>query len=165
MSAQGIVKGCHNTTDVMTASNFHLTLTDNFPANYSIEQGATWNWLTLVATGDYTGWTPKGQIRDKYLTEGGIIKASFSFSPLTYGEITLANNTKIFGTLIKPFMSAATTRTLNWVESKMKLREFAYDKVIPGRNVWLYDIELESPSGEVIRLVQGFVEVSPEVTS
>jgi hypothetical protein len=116
--------------------------------NLVIEQGADFNNLTFVLVGDYTAWLPRGQIRDDYASLGGTLKASFLFSPLILGEATLDDGTLVSGTLIRPSLTEIETRSL--VQSK-GLR-------------WVYDIELQSPDGEVIRVTQGRVDISPEVT-
>jgi hypothetical protein len=148
----------------MPAAIFHLTNTDNAPHRYAIEQGTTLNWLTLVLDGDYTTWQPRGQIRDRYASEGGKIKSTFAFAPLTIGEVTLPNGQKINGTIIRPQLTDEQTTTLDWAESKMVKRASLKDVAIPGRNVWVYDVELESPSGEVMRVAEGWIEVALEAT-
>lgn len=143
---------------------FHLTAVDNYPYNYSIQQGATLDWLTFVVEGDYKDWLPRGQIRDKYPNTGGTIKAEFSFDPLIFGEVTLPTGIKIMGTKIKPKINASTTTAFDWIQTKMQARKARTDTAVPGKNVWVYDIELVKDT-EVIRLVQGNVEVSPNVTT
>jgi hypothetical protein len=148
----------------MAAAIFHLTNTDNAPNRYAIEQGATFNWLTLVLDGDFTTWAPRGQIRDRYASSGGKVKSTFTFAPLVTGEVTLPNGQKINGTIIRPQLTDEQTTTLDWAESKMVKRSNQKEQAIPGRNVWIYDVEMESPSGEVMRIVEGWVELSLEVT-
>jgi|GEM_PF-4946816 hypothetical protein len=163
----------------MAAVVFHLTNTDNDatcyngghlrnavapPRRYAIEQGATFNWLTLVLEGDFTMWLPRGQIRDRYAEQGGLIKASFSFPPLVQGSANLPGGGTVLGTLIRPQLTDKQTTSLDWLATKMNKRATAKEQPIAGRNVWVYDIELESPQGEVIRIVEGWVEVTPEAT-
>lgn len=148
----------------MPAAIFHLTNVDNLPSRYAIEQGATFAWLTLVLDGDYTTWTPRGQIRNNYASNGGVIKTVFSFSPLVMGTASLPGGGTATGTIVKPSLSNQQTQLLDWAESKMQARSKSSEPALPGKNVWVYDIELESPSGEVMRLVQGFVEVNLEAT-
>lgn len=131
----------------------------------AIEQGASLNWLTFVVAADFRGWTPRGEIRNNYVSLGGEVKGEFDFKPLVYGEVTLEDGvTKITGTVIRPYMDATATSQLDWAQTRMKLRSSPYEKPIPGRNVWVYDIELLSPTGEIVRVVQGFVEVSLQAT-
>lgn len=148
----------------MPAAIFHLTNVDNPPHRYAIEQGATFSWLTLVLDGDYTTWTPRGQIRNNYASNGGTAKAVFSFPALVMGTATLPGGGNATGTIIKPTLTDEQTQLLDWAESKMQARSKSSEPALPGKNVWVYDIELESPSGEVMRLVQGFVEISLEAT-
>ncbi len=148
----------------MSAAIFHLTNTDNNPHRYAIEQGATFNWLTLVLEGDFTTWTPRGQIRDRYVDDGGVIKAAFTFPPLALGQATLPNGGSATGTLIRPQLANVQSSALDWLISKMSKRSNSKEQAIPGRNVWVYDIELQSPTGEVVRVVEGYIEVVPEVT-
>lgn len=146
------------------SATFHFTKTDHKDRDFSIEQGATLNWFTFVVPGNYSQWIIRGQIRNNYSSRGGIIKTTFNFNPLIYGEITREDNTIIIGTVIKPYLTAQQTQSLDWLESKMIPRNSYLDIVIPGKNVWLYDIELENSQNEVIRLLEGYVEVKPGVT-
>jgi hypothetical protein len=148
----------------MSSAIFHLTNIDNYPNRYAIEQGITFDWLTIVIEGDFTRWTPRGQIRDRYAEEGGIVKATFSFAPLILGSAALSTGGNATGTIVKPFLSQAQTKVLNWLAAKMKVRTSEREQAIPGRNIWVYDLELESPEGNVLRILEGWVEVSPEVT-
>ncbi len=148
----------------MPAAIFHLTNVDNPPHRYAIEQGATFSWLTLVLDGDYLSWTPRGQIRNNYASNGGTVKTVFGFPPLTMGAATLPGGGTATGTIIKPTLTNQQTQLLDWAESKMQARTKSSEPALPGKNVWVYDIELESPGGEVMRLVQGFIEVSLEAT-
>ncbi|MBW4666451.1 MAG: hypothetical protein KME60_03145 [Cyanomargarita calcarea GSE-NOS-MK-12-04C] len=146
------------------AAIFHLTNTDNGPNRYAIEQGATFNWLTLVLDGDFTTWQPRGQIRDRYVENGGTIKASFTFPTLVQGSAALPNGGTATGTILRPQLSDEQTTSLDWLATKMAKRSNNKEQAIIGRNVWVYDIEIESPAGEVMRVVEGYVEVSPEAT-
>lgn len=149
----------------MAAGIFHLTNNDS-QYRYAIEQGATFSWFYFVLDGDYTGYTPRGQIRDKYAAQGGIIKATFIFHPLVYTVTTLPNATQIQGTVVYPHLTSDITKTLDWYGSGMKTRFSQIEPPIPGVNVWVYDIELVSPDqSTVFRVLQGFVEVSLEATN
>lgn len=148
----------------MPSAIFHLTNTDNAPNRYAIEQGATFDWLTLVLAGNFTNYIPRGQIRDRYVDQGGIIKASFSFLPLVMGNAPLPGGETISGTLLQPRLLQAETTVLDWFATKMNKRASSKEPAIVGKNVWVYDIELQSPSNEIIRVVEGYIEVVPEVT-
>jgi hypothetical protein len=141
----------------LNAATFHLTGTD------AIAQGATFNGLTIVVDAKFVDWTPRGQIRTDYAEKGGIVKANFSFSAIALGEVSLPEGGKVSGAIIRPYLSATQTQSLDWLMSKMKAREQSRESAVVGRNVWLYDIELFK-ADTVERILQGFVEVSPEVT-
>lgn len=118
--------------------------------NIWINQGASFDALTVVLAGDYTAWSPKGEIRNNYLTLGGALKASFTFDPLVLGQATMPDGTIVSGTILKPLLSAAQTAAL-----PLPLQS----------ETWVYDIELKKPNDQrVIRVMQGRVEISPEVT-
>jgi hypothetical protein len=139
---------------------FHLTATDHESASYAIKQGATFDFVAFYYEENLSTWTPRGQIRDNYADKNGTIQASFSFDPLVFGPVTIDGITKNY-TKVKPILSATETRNLTF---NLKTRSSASDIVTPGKNVWVYDIELESPGGIVRRDIQGWVEVSSEVT-
>lgn len=140
----------------------HLTDTDNAPNRYAIQQGATFNRLQVfLLGGDYTLWTPRGQIRDNYASRGGTVQAQFSFFPLQLGSLTIDGEEKI-GTILRPFLSAYQTSLLNW--SEVVPRQSVTERAVVGKNVWAYDIQVASPEGVVERVVEGFVEISMGVT-
>jgi hypothetical protein len=139
---------------------FHLTRFDNqgnIPS--PILQGANFQ-VIFNYFGDVSNYIPKGQIRTDYAFNDGELLAEFGFEPLTYQLIT-TNNTEEMATIIVAKLSEADTLAI----PIPTLRNSIQDKLFIGTNVYVYDIELRSPSGEVIRLVQGFVEVLPEVTT
>lgn len=139
----------------MTIITFHLTEKENLPNNYSIKQGETLDWLHFYYSDDVSTWIPKGQIRKDYLYKQGELLTEFNFETLVYGEFTL-NNITNYRTKITPYLTDEQTSLLP-IPNKRK------GQTIIGDNVWVYSIELESPQGKVIRLVEGYVEILPEV--
>jgi hypothetical protein len=107
-----------------------------------IEQGATWKHALIVRASrggpprDLTGHTARMQIR-KVVTSADVL-----------AELSVANN----GIII----TAAEGRI------DLVLSATATAGLPPGPSV--YDIELEAPSGEVTRLLQGTVTVDAQVT-
>jgi hypothetical protein len=142
---------------------FHLTDIEQYPHKNAIIQGSTLDWLNFIVRGDFSGWVPRGQIRNNYAGQGGVIKAEFSFDPLIYGTVILPSGLGVMGTLVKPKLSAAATDGLDWVQSGMRKRAFVTEKPIVNRNVWVYDVEI-AKGAEVLRIAEGFVEVSLSVT-
>jgi hypothetical protein len=142
-------------------STFHLTTTDyDDGTSYAIQQGATFDRVAFYFDEDLTGWTARGQVRDNYADLGGVIQASFSFAALVYAVDTVNGVTKSY-TKVKPILSATQTQALLF---SLKLRADSSVKPVPGKNVWVYDIELVSPEGIVRRDIEGWVEVTKEVT-
>lgn len=141
----------------------HLTDTDNTPKRYAIQQGATFSSLQIVLVNvDYTAWTPRGQIRDNYISRGGTVQAQFSFFPLQLGSLTIDGDEKV-GTILRPFLSAYQTSLLDW--SEITPRQSTTERAVVGKNVWVYDLQVVSPDGIVERIVEGYVEVSLGVTT
>lgn len=136
-------------------SEFHLTKTDN-NQDYSIKQGASFALPIKYLGFDYSLWTPRGQIRRKYAYQVELedILAEFSFSSITY------NGTDDYS-LVTAFLTPTQTEALPVLSQR---RKTSRDAVIIGTNVFVYDIELESPTGDVIRDPYGYVEILPEVT-
>lgn len=147
----------------MDVQTFHLTNIEQYPYKNAIIQGSSLDWLNFVITGDFSGWIPRGQIRNNYAQQGGIVKAEFGFEPLVFGTIILPSGLGVMGTLVKPRLSATATDGLDWVASGMRKRQFVTEKPIINKNVWVYDVEI-SKDGDVIRIAEGFVEVSLSVT-
>jgi len=110
--------------------------------NLTIEQGATYRRKLSVSSGtpaaplNLTGYTIRMQVRPNVRSADVLIALNNS-----NGRITVNAAAGEF-TLA---LSAAETAALSF-------------------NDGVYDIELQSPSGDVIRLAQGLVKVSPEVT-
>lgn len=144
-------------------NEFHLTRTDHIDQgrSYAIQQGASFDWLTFHYPDDVSSWNPRGQIRTDYRSRGGNLVADFDFDPLVYVSQTI-NGTTAFRTKIKPKLSAITTASMSF---NLKRRKTSEDVAVPGRNVWVYDIELERPlDGLVVKISRGFVEVELEAT-
>jgi len=119
----------------------------------AIIQGETYLKLldgAITVSGDWTGVTPRGQIRDTYLNDSEILYAEFEFEESVYDEETDT-------TTIKPFLSASVTQNIpytKWREGQV----FA-----PKKNVHVYDIEIEKGS-VVKKLAFGYVQVIGEIT-
>jgi len=135
------------------STTFHFTKTDN-QQDYSIRQGATFSFAIKYKELDISDWEFRGQIRRKYADNDENVLADFDFSVPVFD---IENN----WTFVVANLSATTTETL---PIHPKRRATKRDAVIVGINVWVYDIEAESPTGEVVRITEGFVEVNQEVT-
>ena len=130
--------------------------------NLLIKQGATfpgvlrWKLATDETARDYTGYQFRGQLRKK---PGGEIIATFSCA-------FLAATTGYHGGI--SFTLPATITTT--IKANCKLQDIpeGYQKApiddLPGKPYW-YDIESESPTGEVTRESEGFALVVAEVTA
>jgi hypothetical protein len=138
---------------------FHLTRFDNAGVSSPILQGASFQ-LVFYYFADISTYTPRGQIRSDYAVNNGSLLGSFTFDPLVYEEVVKEDETTDMATIIIARLSPEITELL----PVPNLRNSISDRIVVGANVWVYDIELESETGEVIRLSQGFVEVMPEVT-
>ncbi len=108
--------------------------------DYTVEQGATFirvfTWNNPNGTPvDLTGYTARMQIRQS------VVSPTYYYQALSGGDIVLGGSAGTITLTIPAPTSAAWT-------------------FIKG----VYDLELQSPSGIVTRLVQGNVTVSREVT-
>ena len=118
----------------------------------AIIQGETYRQLTgglITVDGDWSAGTPRGQIRNNLLGQGGTLIAAFEFESSVYD----ANTGK---TTIKPFLQDEVTASLaatTWREGR----------TLNVRNTYVYDIEIEL-AGNVAKLAYGFVQVIGEVT-
>lgn len=119
--------------------------------NITVEQGATFiRTITIKDSAsepiDITGWTLRGKIRESQSAETAI--ATFVTEILdqtdedTIGQATFS-------------LSAAVTAAIPEAE---------FTKPFLKTTKLLYDLEIEKPSGEVIRLLQGDVTFVPEMT-
>jgi hypothetical protein len=141
-------------------SVFHLTRFDNDDGVSSpIRQGATFS-IVFNYLGDVASYSPRGQIRSDYASNDGTLLATFSFDPLVYQLITKPNGSQCMATVITAKLSAIATADM----PIPNLRKTANDKNVIGTNTYVYDIELED-DGVVLRIVEGLVEVLPEVTT
>jgi hypothetical protein len=109
--------------------------------DFTIEQGATlaktliWNDSTGSPV-DLTGYTARMQVRQSVSSTTVLLELTSAD-----GEIVITPST---GTIVLNF-PAATTAAITWRHGK-------------------YDLELESSTGIVTRLIEGQIDVSPEVT-
>ena len=109
----------------------------------TIEQGATFK-LTLIWKGedkqplDLTGYTAALQVREAYTSSERLI----SLTTAPNGGITLTPDQGRIDVVIE---SAVTAN-------------------LPAPKNGVYDLELTSPSGEITRLLEGKVRITPEVT-
>ncbi|MGG6283681.1 hypothetical protein ACQ4M3_19040 [Leptolyngbya sp. AN03gr2] len=143
-------------------ATFHLTSTD-YPSgeSYALIQGATYDYVVFWYPEDLTGFVPRGQIRTNYLQKEGELVVSFQFHPVIYEQRTL-NEVTGFYSKIHPYLTARQTELINF---DLRKRKSLSEEVKPGRNVWVYDIELERLSDQyVIKVAKGWVEVELEVT-
>ena len=124
--------------------------------NIFIEQGTTFTmsfqWRTPTGVGDatapknLTGWIFRMQARTK---QQGIVAID---ATTANGKITLGIDPTDSG--------AAVTPTNGWV--RLKLTDDETDLLAIAATK--YDLEAESPTGDVYRLLQGSVTISPNIT-
>lgn len=109
-------------------------------ANYdiTIEQGATFTFSVTVTALNLTGYTARMQGRTSHASADKVFNLTSSGGGLT---VTPAANSTILVTI-----SATATAAIS----------------APSSGV--YDLEIESGSGVVTRLLQGTYQVTPEVT-
>lgn len=144
----------------MTKNILHLTQTDYTDDTcFAICQGSTFCTPQIYIKKDYTTWTPRGQIRQNYADLEPVILANFIFDPIIFASVDI-NGDIDDRSLIIAKLPATVTELLPITP----LRRSIEDRVRVGVNVWVYDIELEDPSGVVDNLVSGYVEVLAEVT-
>lgn len=143
----------------MTCRDFNLDNLSSPGACYAIEQGINFNWLTLYYQNqDISNYTPVGQIRTNYADLSENILATFQFEPLIYGTVNTGTET-FEATVIRPFLTHDQTQTIPATRNRT-----ASDRVFIGRNAFVYDIKLISPTGERLLLTRGLVQVIPDVT-
>ncbi|MGV2830617.1 hypothetical protein [Myxosarcina sp. GI1(2024)] len=138
--------------------NFNLDNISTPGKQFAIYQGSTYDCLTLYHDQDISDYTPSGEIRTTYRSSGGVLVATFTFDALGYEEVTI-NDVAVNRTIIKPSLTDEQTYAMTPTRTRT-----ASDRAIPGLNTYVYDISVESTSGEVITLVYGFVDVLPGVT-
>lgn len=132
-------------------------LVQDSSACYAIIQGSTLNWLTFYYPADVSSWTATGQIRRNYADSDSTILASFSFDTLTYGTFTVNGSSGSY-TQIRPILTNVQTQGLPITSWK------SGDDYKPGRNIWVYDLEIKSTGNVVVKVSRGVVQVLPEVT-
>lgn len=115
--------------------------------NLAIVQGKTYQ-LTFNYPSDLTGGVMRGEIRDKYLQDNGVIISAFNFS-INYDN--LENKSLVIATI-----DATETATIPYTK-------YQGTGDITSRNCYVYDIEYEE-NGTVLEILRGFVQVKPEVT-
>jgi len=137
-------------------ATFNLTITDNAPNDYSIDQGADYSKVAFNYPSNVSNWTPKGSIRHTWLDLDPYTPplAIFSFNTLIYDSTTGK-------TLIIPTLTAAKTILIPHTKNRPTMNA----PVNLGVNVYVYDIDLVSPSGAIVRVVSGYVEVNPACTN
>lgn len=131
----------------------------NLEDEYAIIQGSTLDWLRFYYPDDISDWSPRGQIRNNYAYLAGEVLADFSFEPLVYGIVTYPDLTTANKTIIIPTLTDIQTSAL---PATREISSYYLRKV--GVTRWVYDIELESTTGRVIKISSGTVEVKPEIT-
>lgn len=124
-------------------------LIEDVYVNLAIEQGKTYNKLSLNYPDDLTQGTFYGQIRTLYFQDSGNLLGTFEFETPIFNEIENK-------TLIKPYLTAETTQ------------DIPYTKYQGGgtpniKTCWVYDIEYHN-NEIVVPIIRGFVQVIPEVT-
>lgn len=121
---------------------------DGEKLNLAITQGKTYQFSFKIPT-DLTAGEWRGQIRDKYAQDGGILLASFSFTA-TYDSIENK-------TLVVAKLEATETATIPYT----KYQGVGEPTV---RNCHVYDLEYEENGIVPPDYPSGFVQVKPEVT-
>lgn len=116
--------------------------------NLAITQGKTYQISFKIPT-DLTAGEWRGQIRDKYAQDGGILLASFSFTT-TYDSIENK-------TLVVAKIEANDTATIPYTK-------YQGNGEPTVRNCYVYDLEYEENGTVPPDYPSGFVQVKPEVT-
>ena len=113
----------------------------------SIKQGKTYQ-LSFYYPQDLTAGEIRGQIRDKYAQDNGVLLAEFGFT-VTWDSVESKS-------LVVASLDASETALIAYTK-------FPGYGIATTRNCHVYDIEYEE-NGSVILLLNGLVEVKPEVT-
>jgi hypothetical protein len=124
---------------------------------------------TLLIPGDYTLWTPSAKGRDNLKEDGGNEILVFSFLPLTFPVL---NSQNVQCTQLTLAVSNATTSLLKYTKyqgsktdleiGKSKVKVNGVNREID--NIYLWDLELESPDSIIEGSCAGWLQVKPEVT-
>lgn len=120
----------------------------NLSGLYSIRRGADWDRVQYFLHEDYSGWTPKGQVRTDYLDRPNDLLAEFSFLPLSFATITIPGRPPFQATTIIPSLAAAQTKLI---------------PTPPRGQSWVYDIFLSQGTKRLF-VIGGTVGILPEVT-
>ena len=154
----------------MSCTEYNLIWTED--SCRAIVQGKTFNWLTFLYPSDVTTWTPRGQVRQNFADIDLTIDASFSFSALAYGPHTVNGITSNY-TSIRPILTATQTTALPATKRGVVTVDGAYititgvdgieKKATIGTDIWVYEVELESPGGTVVPIGNGLFQVLQEV--
>lgn len=137
-------------------------------------QGISFDWLTFLYPADISTYTPRGQIRRDFAELDATIDASFSFAPLSYGTFTISGTTYTNVTKVQPILTATQTQALPASKRGIVTVDGAYvsitgadgvdKKAAIGTDIWVFDIEAESPGGTVVLIAKGLTQVLQDVT-
>lgn len=135
----------------------------------AIQQGKDYCQPLLLPNKDYTLWTPRAMGRDDYKENGGIEIVEFSFLPMSYPVL---NKKGINCTQLTLFVPNATTALIKYTKYQGNKADLVIGKStikVNGvnrkiDNIYLFDLELESPEGIVEGSCAGWLQVKPEVT-
>lgn len=119
----------------------------NLINSFAITQGKTYQ-LSFSYPQDITAGILRGQIRDKYAQDNGVLLASFSFVT-NYDAVNLK-------TIVTADITATQTASIAYTKYQEQT-----DPTI--KNCFVYDIEYEENS-TVIEILRGLVQVKPETT-
>lgn len=117
--------------------------------NITIEQGATFTRTLTLKDGNGAGIDLTG-----YQFRGYVKESQSATSTLAIFQFTLANQTTSPGvvTAVLPYSDTAALPVPESTKAALK------------NAVYLYDIEAQTPAGDVLRLLQGKATVVPEIT-
>jgi len=104
---------------------------------------------------DRSDWIPYGEIRTNFEYAGGSFLAEIGFDP----SVRKNNSSGTPVTAIFPVFSWQLTYALPMHEIRPP-----NGRIIPGKNVWVYQIEITSPDQtQNLRVVQGLLELNPSI--
>lgn len=120
----------------------------------SIKKGGSYV-LVIRVDEDYSGWLPRGEIRNNYLEEGGVLLASFSIES-TYNNDTSKTEFRL--------------RLGGDITTGLPVTNFQglVNQTLSVTNNLVWDLELVDPndSTNIIKLIEAsFIQVVPEVTN
>lgn len=105
-----------------------------------------------LSGGNRTSWTPYGEIRTNYKHLANELLGLLSFGTLIYNS----NNNSTTIPVIFPWQ----------LTENIRMHEIRKGKIIEGENVWVYEVDLTSPSEDTkLRVIQGYLEFNPMVIS